>query len=408
MKLGISLEEAQSIIIDRCSLLPVEEVSMLEAVGRVCAIDITADRDLPAGPQSAVDGYAVGDGGHGDSGIYTLKGSFLLGEHPAVLLEPGEAWGVATGGDLPPGTAAVFPKERSTVEDGQLIAQEPFKPGTNIKTVGEDFTTGEPLIGRNTRITPGAIAVLAAFGHNQVLVYRRPRVALASISTNLIPWHMAPDPGQTRDCNIPLMTAMVIQNGGLVPVSLTNDGDIAPAPEVISALLADADILILIGGSFASAGNEAALLMEGIGADLLYWDVEVQPGSHTGASLLDGRLVLALSGNPAASGVGFQLFAVPALRAMQGLNPEPVYVKACCRNGFPKKSGSRRFIRGKVDWDGGWNVTVQPGQKPSMIRSLVGCNALIDIPGGSPPIEVGQEVTALLLNPYFDFCVEER
>ena len=41
---------------------------------------------------------------------------------------------------------------------------------------------------------------------------------------------------------------------------------------------------------------------------------------------------------------------------------------------------------------------VLPGQKPSMIRSLVNCNALIDMPPNHPPIEVGQEVSVLLLN----------
>ncbi|HBQ87228.1 MAG TPA: molybdopterin molybdenumtransferase MoeA, partial [Syntrophomonas sp.] len=63
---------------------------------------------------------------------------------------------------------------------------------------------------------------------------------------------------------------------------------------------------------------------------------------------------------------------------------------------------SRRFIRGHAGWDEeGWKVTVLPGQKPSMIRSLVNCNALIDMPAGSPPIEVGQDVSILLLNSLF-------
>lgn len=404
MKLGVSLEEAQAIIKNRCPLLPVEKVSILEAVGRICAKEITADYDLPFGPQSAVDGYAVGDGGLGDSEIYTLRDCYLLGEHPTAGLKPGEACGVATGGDLPPGTAAVFPRERTSFQDGQLIAQEPFKAGNNIKSAGEDFRAGETILEPGCRLTPGAIALLAAFGRSQVNVFQRPRVALASISRNIIPWQMEPQTGQTRDCNIPLVTAMVIQNGGLVTTSAIVGDDFSPAAEVFPALLKDADMLIIIGGTFAATGHEASLLMERLGAELLYWDVPVQPGSHTGGAVLDSRLILALSGNPAACAVGFQLFAAPALQAMQGTNPDPVYVKACCRNDFAKKTGSRRFIRGKVEWDKGWQVTVQPGQKPSMIRSLVECNALIDMPAGSSPIEAGQEVNTLLLSPWNDIC----
>ncbi len=399
VKLGVSLEEARLLIKKRCHPLPVEDVSIVEAWGRVCGSDVNADTDLPAGPQSAVDGYAVRDSGDHDKGIYTLQDSFLLGDHPSVGLKPGHACRVNTGGDLPPGTAAVFPQERTTIKDGRLVAQEPFKAGNNIKAAGEDFQAGEHLVKRGTRLTPGAISLLAAFGRSQVPVYRQPRVALASISRSIIPWHMQPEPGQTRDCNIPMLTALVAQNGSRVTASgIFNDID-SPAPDAFSDLLAEADVLIMIGGTFAATGHEAPLLMERMGAELLYWDVPVQPGSHTGAAALGSKLLLALSGNPAACAVGFQIFAAPALRALQGLRPEPVYVKACCPNGHPKKTGSRRFIRGRAEWKDGWKVTVLPGQKPSMIRSLVDCNALIDMPAGSPGIEAGQEVDVLLLSP---------
>ena len=397
MKLGVSLEEAQLLIKKRCRPLPVEDVSILEAWGRVCGSDINVDSDLPAGPQSAVDGYAVRDSG--DHGIYTLQDSFLLGDHPLAGLEPGHACRVSTGGDLPPGTTAVFPQERTTIKEGRLVAQEPFKTGNNIKSVGEDFKAGESLASRGAQLTPGTVALLAAFGHDQVPVYRQPRVALASISRNIIPWHMQPEPGQTRDCNIPLLTAMVAQNGSRVTASGIFRETGSPAPEAFSQLLAEADVLIMIGGTFAPTGHEASLLMERMGAELLYWDVPVQPGSHTGAAALGSKLLFALSGNPAACAVGFQLFAAPALRALQGSRPEAAYVKARCPNGYDKKTGSRRFIRGRVEWKDGWKVTVLPGQKPSMIHSLVDCNALIDMPAGSPGIEAGQAVDVLLSSP---------
>jgi molybdopterin molybdotransferase len=87
---------------------------------------------------------------------------------------------------------------------------------------------------------------------------------------------------------------------------------------------------------------------------------------------------------------------------MQGLTPHLQRLKARCVNGFSKKSGSRRFIRGHASWEQeGWEVTVLPGQKPSMIRSLVNSNALIDIPADSPPVEAGQDVSILLLNSLY-------
>ncbi len=397
MKLGASLEEAQLMIRSQCCSLPSEDVSILEAVGRVCAAELRADSDLPAQAQSAVDGFAVSDQGIDDLGQYRLAGTSLLGDNPQEPLQPGQAWGVSTGTTLPPGTTAVFPQEKIVRAENTIFAQEPYKPGNNIKQAGEDYTKGDLLITPGMGLSPGAIALLAAFGISQVPVYRKPRVAAVSVSRNIIPWDSQPEPGQTRDCNIPLINAMVMQNGGMVTATRIIGDDNIPALDTFSELLERADILVMVGGTYAARGDEAPLFMQQLGAEVLYWDVPIQPGSHTGAAMLGSKMLFALSGNPAACAVGFQLFAAPAMQSMQGLNPEISPVQATCSNGFDKKSGSRRFIRARAEWDNGWKVTVLPGQKPSMIRSLVNCNALIDMPGGSPPIEAGQEISILML-----------
>lgn len=397
MKLGASLEEAQLMIRSRCSRLPSEEVSILEAVGRICAVELRADGDLPAQAQSAVDGFAVADQGIDNAGQYWLTGISLLGDNPRDALQPGQAWGVSTGTNLPPSTTAVFPQEKTTRAENTIFAQEPYKPGNNIKQAGEDYAKGDLLMAPGMCLTPGAIALLAAFGIGQVPVYQKPRVAVISVSRNIIPWDRQPEPGQTRDCNIPLITALVLENGGVVTATRIIGDDNIPTLDTFNELLERADILVMVGGTYAARGDEAPLFMQQLGAEVLYWDVPIQPGSHTGAAMLGSKMLFALSGNPAACAVGFQLFAAPALQTMQGLKGELSPVRAACRNGFNKKSGSRRFIRGLAEWDNGWKVTVLPGQKPSMIRSLVNCNALIDMPGGSPPIEAGQEISILLL-----------
>jgi molybdopterin molybdotransferase len=42
-------------------------------------------------------------------------------------------------------------------------------------------------------------------------------------------------------------------------------------------------------------------------------------------------------------------------------------------------------------------VLVLPGQKSSMLRSLIDCNALIDLPAGHLPVDAGSEVSLILL-----------
>ncbi len=395
----VSLEEAQRLVLQHTPRLAAESISILAAEGRVNAEELTAERHLPADPQSAVDGYAVAEPGETDSNKYLIAGQINLGEAPQVQLEPGQAMGVLTGGNLPLGTKAVVPHEQVEIEENYLRSLELIKIGNNIKQAGEDYVKGELLAAPGEVLSPGIISLLAAYGKDQIKVYQKPRVAVLSLSAHVVPWQANPEPGQIRDSNGPMLSAFIQQDGGvLAAIKMAGKGE-TPLRTAASELLEQADILLITGGTYAAGDNEAQLLIKELGAEILYWDVPIQPGSHTGAAVYNSRLIFALSGNPAACAVGYQLFAAPAVLTMQGLTPRLKRLKARCVNGFAKKSGSRRFIRGQANWDQeGWQVTVLPGQKPSMIRSLVNCNALIDMPPDNPPIEAGQEVSILLLN----------
>lgn len=399
MQSDISLEAAQELIQKGIKALPVEQVPLSEACNRIIAWELTAPGDLPAQPQSAVDGFALADGTAPVNNRFTVKGYLNLGGLPTQSLKQSEAWGVLTGSVLPPGTEAVVPHENTSVEGDQLTVGEQVKPGNNIKQAGEDFAAGELVLKKDSRLDAGCMALLAAYGIEEVPVYQKPRVALLGLGKNVISSKSSPQPGQTRDSNGPMLAALLKADGAVLAASeLVSEIQPGKLAAKILELLQNADLLITTGGTYSDGDNEAGQLMEACGADILYWGVPIQPGSHNGAARLNGKLFLALSGNPAGCSVGYQLFAAPALRAMQGLLPANIRVQARCMGGFPKKSGSRRFVRAHAAFkDGIWEATVLPGQKPSMLRSLIGCNALIDLPPGNPPVEAGSEVEIILL-----------
>lgn len=398
MLVNISLEEAQNHILNHSRPLSAEAISTLASLGRVSAVDMIAPVDLPGSPQSAVDGYALSNLADNAEKKYLLTGNLQLGEVAQAPLQSGQAIGVLTGGNLPDGTIAVIPHEKVDINNKTLYPLEEIKPGNNIKQSGEDFSRYDCLISRGSVIGAADISLLAAYGISSIEVFCQPRVAVLCLSKNIIPWQLNPEPGQLRDSNGPLLSSLVIQAGGTPVACLVADSKSASVKETVAKLLDQVDVLIITGGTYTDGESEACLLMQELGAELLYWDVPIQPGSHTGASVWNSRLIFALSGNPAACAVGYHLFVAPALRAMQGFFSESQRITATCTNGFPKKSGSRRFIRGQLSWtEEGWQVTVLPGQKPSMIRSLISCNALIDIPAASPPVDAGKDVSVIVL-----------
>lgn len=391
----LSVEQAQQYLREVVPLLKPEVVALSVGQNRVLARDITAPQNLPAYPQAAVDGYAVGSATSSIPSLFTTVGSYQLGQLPSQPLQSNEAVKVDTGGCLPPGTCAVVPHERTRCESEILLIDERVKAGQNIKAKGEDFVQGEVILGANTRLSASGIALLAALGIDAVEVLQQPRIAIVSLAPNVVPAPLPITAGQTWDSNGPMLAALVQQDGGIAVIAETVAGN--ELPQYLMELSGRADLLICTGGSYQENDSEARRLFTDLGARVLYWDVAIQPGSHTGAASLNSNLLFSLSGNPGACFVGYQLFVAPVIRAMLG-QAGPQRIKARCVNGFNKAAKTRRMVRGQAWYsDSGWEVTVLPGQKPSMIRSLLNCNALIDITAGTAAVEPGGSVEVILL-----------
>ncbi|MGI6487911.1 MAG: molybdopterin molybdotransferase MoeA [Syntrophomonadaceae bacterium] len=399
MRVNIGLEEALQEILNKVNVLSTETVPFMEALGRVVAEDIIVDHNLPESTQAAVDGFALAGEVSSGQQQFLVKGRLGPGDIPKFSLSPGEAVGVVTGGFIPPGTTAVIPGERVTLAGEYITTRGRIAAGSNLKQPGEDFTVGETVVRKGHRVTPGMIGLMAALGIAEVQVFRRPRIAILSLGPQIIPYYEMPVDGQLRDSNGPLLAALVTRDGGQVnAVEVVGSGSNRSVSSVLMELLSEADLVITNGGTYSSGNGEAVQLFKEIGAEILFWTMPLKPGGHPGAAVWNSKLLVSLSGNPAGCTVGYELLVAPVLAYLQGLDPYPYRVMAICNDDYQKTGGPRRFVRGHASCNqDGWSVTVLPGQKPSMLRSLLYCNALIDLPAGHPPLKAGAEVPILLL-----------
>ncbi len=400
MLTNVIVEEARDLLLDVIMPLPAETVPLLQSLSRVTALDITADNDLPDCPRSAVDGFAVHEADLiGRTGLTILE-RLKPGEIPSAALTPGKTIGVATGGPLPQGAAAVLPWEATSTENNKLSFDREIRPGTNIKPQGEDFKKGDTLTRRGSRISPGGVGLLAAFGHSSIEVYRRPRVAIACLGSEIIPHDRSPLEGQVRDSNGPLLKSLVQQDGGQVTGLLYISGNQNDSiKEVLHDSFRRSDLVLTVGGAASGEYDQALALLREAGARMLFWGIRAKPGSHSGGGILRSTAVISLSGNPSACVTGYHLLAAPVLQAMQGSSPGPVVITATCKNSFAKGGDTRRFLRGYLECGTeGRQVTILPGQKSSMIKALAGYNALIEIPAGHPPVREGDKVTVYPVN----------
>lgn len=392
MLTNITVEEAWETFRDVIIPLQPESVSLLDSLHRIAAFDIVADRDLPACSQSAVDGFVLHNSDLQEERKLCVMDDVLgSGKIPASSLNPGNTVKIVTGGTLPAGSAAVMPQEEAVFKGNCLFLKKEVVSGSNVRLQGEDFKEGEIILQRNLRLTPGVLGVLAALGQKMIMVNRRPSVAIICLGPEIIPHYFTPGAGQVRDSNGPLLASLILQDGGQV-AGLEYKREASTRNSFLNTLeefFKKADLVITIGGTvYGESAHQAIPLLSEAGVKMLYWGIQAKPGSHSGGGLWGSKPVLALSGNPSACAVGYHLLVSPVLRRMQGLSYDPEKTMAVCVDKYHKNGRTRRFMRGRMFIDKGVRkVKILPGQKPSMLKSLLSYNSLIDLEAGHPPVE---------------------
>ena len=130
-------------------------------------------------------------------GVEPVRLAAALGR--VLVVEPGTASPIATGGMLPRGADAVLIVEHARVDGECLEVLHAVAPGANSSFAGTDVARGELVLRRGTLLSARETGLLAAIGRADVPVLGRPRVAIVSTGAELI----APD---RRHARPPCMT----------------------------------------------------------------------------------------------------------------------------------------------------------------------------------------------------------
>jgi molybdopterin molybdotransferase len=337
--------------------LDAEGVPLGVASGRVLAGAVTSDVDVPGFDRSTMDGYAVVAAGTDGAGAYTrltltVIGDSMPGRPFDGSIRPGEAVRVMTGAPMPRGADAVLPAEFVDVdgpsEGGPHVinATASVSPGKNVGRVGEDIARGATILERGRVLRPQDLGVLSSIGHGEVSVVRRPRVRLVVTGNELLPAGSRPEGVHIADANGPMLAALIERDGGVVEFpGLVRDDRQA----ILEALNADADIVIVSGGSSVGVEDMAPTLVAEHG-ELAVHGIAMRPSSPTGLGRLGHRLVFLLPGNPVSSLCAFDFFAGRAIRALGGRDKAWPYrsVRAMLKRKISSPIGRLDYARVKL------------------------------------------------------------
>ena len=393
---NLSLEQAVARITAPLSPLGVELLPLPEALGRTLASDMNAPLDQPPFDRSPLDGYALrsADLAGADKNHPVVLGvvdTVYAGDEAKVPVKPGQAVRIMTGAMLPPGCDCVVPQE-DTDRGNPVRVFAALKPFQNYLYQGEDYRKGSVLLKKGTRLDAAALGVLASAGLTEAEVCRRPRLRLLTTGDEVVEAGRPRPAGKIYGANQLLLAARLAELGFEFRAAHRGD-DPAAVAEAMGELLAGCDLLITTGGVSVGDKDIFHQAIPLLGAEQVFWRVDLKPGTPAMCSVYQDKPILSLSGNPFAAFTTFELLARPLLAVLSG-EPGLQWGEGVLDTPFPKTSPKRRFIRGRYE---NGHITLPEVHSSGMLSSLVGCNCLAELPAGSPPAETGTRVRILLL-----------
>jgi molybdopterin molybdotransferase len=301
-------------------------VPVADALGLTLTTAVRAAVDLPLFDNSAMDGFAVHFADVAAASAASPVSLRVVADLPAgsgadPAVGAGEAVRIMTGAAVPTAADTIVPFEAtsgglSDSLDTARVVEAPRGIGAHIRRRGEDCAAGVELVPAGVELGPLQVAAISAAGVGSVAVSRRPRVAVIATGSELVPAGSPLERGEIPESNSLLLAALTRGSGAeLILRTTVGDVDDDLRRAVEDATARGADVIITSGGVSAGAFEVVRTAL----AEMTFVQVAMQPGRPQGFSAGD-PLIFGLPGNPVSAAVSFEVFARPALLAMQGRN----------------------------------------------------------------------------------------
>jgi putative molybdopterin biosynthesis protein len=308
----------------RPETLGMEEVPLPSALGRVLAIDVIAQVDVPHFDRSNVDGFAVQAQDTYHAAEETPRLLSINAEEvptayvPATTVESGFATSIATGGRVPRGADAVVMVEHTLVVEQSLHVFRPVAPGAGITFAGTDIARGERILRRGTTLSARETGILAAIGQARVQVVRQPRVGIISTGDEIVAPGERLRPASIFDANSTLL-ADAVRELGAEPVRLGIVGDDdRQLDKAIDDGLGVCDLLLLSGGTSKGAGDLCYRILARRTPGIIVHGVALKPGKPICLGAVAAKPVVILPGFPTSAIFTFHEFVAPLIRLLGG------------------------------------------------------------------------------------------
>ena len=379
----ITVEEADKIIQSQAKDFGTESIPFEDALGRVLAEDLFADRDLPPYNRSTLDGIAIKYNSL-KKGIrsFHIKATQAAGDVPVEISNADECIEIMTGAALPNSADTVIGYEDVEIKNGiAFIKEKLINSRQGVHEKGKDKLKNELVAEKNRIITPALISMAASVGKSKLLVKKLPKAVVVSSGDELVNVDAMPSPFQIRRSNnYAIAAALKKYNVNADMLHLPDDPEIIK--QKIDECLQKYDVIILSGGISMGKFDYIPKALEELSVHKLFHKVKQRPGKPFWFGAHDnGAVVFALPGNPVSTFMCLYRYVFPWLKASLGLIlAETRY--AILAADFSFKPALQYFLQVKLVFDNEGRLLAKPveGNGSGDFANLLNADAFMELP----------------------------
>jgi molybdopterin molybdotransferase len=389
----LTVPEAKQIISTGVTALHAAFYPLRKARGKVLAADVFATVDIPAFPQSAMDGYAFAFDDLPKKLV--IEGEMAAGFSSAIEVAEGKAIRIFTGAPVPAGADTVVMQEKVRTENGILIIEDgQLQRNSNVRPKGSEIKAGELALPKGSLLTAASIGFLAGIGITEVAVIPDPVISIILTGNELQEQGNALLYGQVYESNSFSLTA-ALESLQLQVHQVYKAEDNADAlTAILQKALNESDVVLLTGGVSVGEYDFVIQSANKCGVQQQFHKVKQRPGKPLFFGTKDEKLVFGLPGNPSSVLTCFYEYVTAALTLLTKRPYQLKEVRTVLAANCKKTPGLTHFQKAFYNGE-----TVQPlnAQESYKLNSFATANCLLVLDEEKESYEANDSVIIHLL-----------